>query len=54
MYACVEHVFDRQKGPTGFSIRIVGLTGTEGRVATDNICYNMHRLIFLERQMAAG
>ena len=52
--AAVEHVFAHQKVRFGLFIRTIGLARAEAKLTLANIAYNMDRLIFHERHLAAG
>jgi transposase, IS5 family len=52
--ARVEHVFAQQKAHMGLFIRTIGIKRAEAKIMLVNLAYNMRRLIFHERQAAAG
>jgi IS5 family transposase len=52
--ARVEHVFARQKDQMSLFIRTIGIKRAEAKITLANLAYNMHRLIFHERQAARG
>jgi len=52
--AAVEHVFAHQKVRFGLFIRTIGLARAQAKLTLANIAYNMDRLIFHERRLAAG
>ncbi len=54
MRARIEHVFAHQKNRFGLFIRTIGLARAEAKLTLANLAYNFDRLIFHERQAAAG
>jgi transposase, IS5 family len=52
--ARVEHVWAQQKDKMGLFIRTIGIKRAEAKITLANIAYNMNRLIFHERRLAAG
>ncbi len=52
--SAVEHVFAREKGPMGLSIRTIGLARAQLKIGMANLAYNMKRLLWLSREAAAG
>ena len=52
--ARIEHVFAHQKNRFGLFIRTIGLARAEAKLTLANLAYNFDRLIFHERQAAAG
>src|SRR3954452_19147105 len=52
--AAVEHVFANQKGPMGLVVRTIGLARARVKIGLANLVYNMKRLIWLTRPLAAA
>jgi IS5 family transposase len=52
--ARVEHVFAQQKDKMGLFIRTIGLKRAQAKITLANLAYNMARLVFHERRLAAG
>jgi transposase, IS5 family len=52
--AAVEHVFARQKGPMGLVVRTIGLARARVKIGLANLVYNMKRLVWLTRPLAAA
>ena len=50
--SAVEHVFARQKGPMGLSIRTIGIARARTKIGLVNLVYNMQRMIWLTGQTA--
>jgi hypothetical protein len=50
--SAVEHVFARQKGPTGSFIRTIGIARATTKIGLANLTYNMQRLIWLTGKAA--
>jgi IS5 family transposase len=52
--AAVEHVFAHQKGPMGLVVRTIGLARARVKSGLANLVFNMKRMIWLTRPLAAA
>ena len=52
--AAVEHVFAHQKGPMGLVARTIGLARARVKIGLANLVYNMKRMVWLTRPLAAA
>jgi len=52
--SAVEHVFARQKGPTGLVVRTIGIARATVKIGLANIVYNMKRAVWLTERGAAA
>jgi IS5 family transposase len=52
--AAVEHVFAHQKGPMGLVVRTIGLARARVKIGLANLVFNMKRMIWLTRPLAAA
>ncbi|HEX2525177.1 MAG TPA: IS5 family transposase [Geminicoccus sp.] len=52
--AHIEHVFAEQKARMGLFVRTIGIARATTKIGLANLVYNMHRLIWLERQAVPG
>ena len=52
--AAVEHVFAHQKGPMGLVVRTIGLARARVKISLANLVFNMKRMIWLTRPLAAA
>lgn len=49
----IEHVFAEQKARMGLIVRTIGLARPTMKIGLANLVYDIKRLIFLERPLAA-
>jgi IS5 family transposase len=52
--AAVEHVFAHQKGPMGLVVRTIGLARARVKIGLANLVFNMKRMVWLTRPLAAA
>jgi hypothetical protein len=52
--AAVEHVFAHQKGPMELVVRTIGLARARVKIGLANPVFNMKRMIWLTRPLAAA
>ncbi len=52
--AAVEHVFAHQKGPMGLVVRTIGLARARVKIGLANLVFNMRRMVWLTRPLAAA
>ena len=52
--AAIEHVFAHQKGPMALCIRTIGIARAKAKIGLANLVYNIRRLVFHARLVAAA